>query len=78
MILKVHIHRARPHDIGDEIWQPPLADAIAAEAETIAGYVGSDLLTSPDQARRDAVRDAIISEMTSGLVSVGDKHRAPG
>jgi hypothetical protein len=41
MILKVHVHGACPYDIGDEIWQEPLADVIAAEAETIAGYAGS-------------------------------------
>ena len=55
MILKVHLDGAACYDVGDEIWQEPLADALHAEAETIAGYAGSDLLESPDQAHRDAL-----------------------
>ncbi len=77
MILNVHVPGARVHAIGDEIWQESLAGAIAAEADTIASYAGSDLLESPDHAHRDALRDRIISEMTSALVSVGDDYRAP-
>ena len=77
MILKVHLQGAASYDVGDEIWQESLADAIHAEAETIAGYAGSDLLESPDQAHRDALRDRIVDEMTSALVSVGDRYRAP-
>jgi hypothetical protein len=77
MILKVHVEGAASYDVGDEIWQESLAEAIHAEAETIAGYAGSDLLESPDQAHRDAVRDWIVDEMTSALVSVGDRYRAP-
>ena len=46
MILKVHLQGAASYDVGDEIWQESLADAIHAEAETIAGYAGSDLLES--------------------------------
>ncbi len=64
MILDVHVQGARVYDIGDEIWQESLAEAIAAETETIAGYAGSDLLESPDPAHRDALRDRIIGEMT--------------
>jgi hypothetical protein len=77
MILKVHLQGAAPYYVGDEIWQESLARAIHAEAETIAGYAGSELLESPDQARRDALRDRIFDEMTSALVSVGDRYRAP-
>ena len=77
MILKVHLDGAASYDVGDEIWQEPLADAIHAEAEMIAGYAGSDLLESPDQAHRDALRDQIVHEMTCALVSVGDRYRAP-
>ena len=77
MILKVHLHGAESYDVGDEIWQMSLLEAIHAEAETIAGYAGSDLLESPDQAHRDALRDRIVSEITSALVSVGDVYRAP-
>jgi hypothetical protein len=77
MILKVHVQGAASYDIGDEIWQEPLADAINAEAEMIAGYAGADVLESPRQAHRDALRDRIVEEMTSTLVSVGDRYRAP-
>ena len=77
MILKVHVPGALPYDVGDEIWQVSLADAINAEAETIAGYAGADLLESPGQAHRTALRGRIVHEMTSALVSVGDRYRAP-
>jgi hypothetical protein len=77
MILNVHVPGAHPYDVGDEIWQEPLEDAIRAEAETIAGYAGSELLESPDQSHRDALRDQVIAEMTRALVGVGDTYRAP-
>jgi hypothetical protein len=44
-----------------------------AEAETIAGYAGSDLLESPDQAHRDR----LVDEMTCALVIVGDRDGVP-
>ena len=77
MILKVHLQGAASYDVGDEIWHESLADAIHAEAETIASFAGSDLLESPGQAHRDALRDRIVDGMTSALVSVGDRYRAP-
>jgi hypothetical protein len=77
MILKVHLEGAASYDVGHEIWQETLADAIHAEAETIAGYAGSELLESPDQAHRDALRDRLVDEMTVALVSIGDRYRAP-
>jgi hypothetical protein len=77
MILKVHVDGAPSYEIGDEIWHGSLADAISAEAETIAGYAGSDLLESPDQAHRNALRDRIIAEMAAALVKIGDRYRAP-
>ena len=43
----------------------------------IAAYAGADLLESPDQAHRDALRDRIVEEMSWALVSVGDRYRAP-
>ncbi len=76
MILKVHLQGVASYAVGDEIWQESLADAIHAEADTIAGYAGSDLLESPDQAHRDALHDRIVDEMTSALVSVGDRYHA--
>ena len=77
MILKIHVQGAASYDIGDEIWQESLADAINAEAVTIAGYAGSDLLESADQAHRGAMRDRIVDEMTSALVGISDFYRAP-
>ena len=77
MILRVHVESAQDNEIGDEIWQEPLAEAIAGEAQTIAGYAGSDLRESPDQAHRDALRDRLIVEMTKALVHVGDEYRPP-
>jgi hypothetical protein len=77
MILKVHLQGAASFDVGNEIWQESLAGAIHAEAETIAGYAGSDLLESPDQAHRDALRDEIVGEMTFALVNVGDRYCGP-
>jgi hypothetical protein len=77
MILKVHLDGAASYDVGNEIWHESLADAIHAEAETIASYAGSDLLQSSDQAHRNALRDRIVREMTAALVSVGDRYSAP-
>lgn len=77
MILRVHVQGAQHYDVGDEIWRQSLAEAITAEADTIAGYAGSDLLESPDQQHRDALRDQIIAEMTAALVDAGDEYRAP-
>ena len=77
MILTVHVPGAVPYEIGDEIWQQPLEDAIRAEAETIAEHAGSDLLQSPDRAHRNELRDQLIAEMTRALVHTGDRYRAP-
>jgi hypothetical protein len=74
MILKVHVQGAASYDIGDEIWQEPLADAINAEAEMIAGYAGADVLESPRQAHRDALR--VLS--TGVLQGRGSAHDAEG
>jgi hypothetical protein len=77
MILQVHVQGAASYEIGDEIGQDSLADAITAEGETIAGYAGADLLESPDLAHRDALRARMVHEMSSTLVTVGDRYRAP-
>ena len=34
MILKAHLEGAASYDVGDEIWQVALGDAIQAEAES--------------------------------------------
>lgn len=77
MILKIHVPGALPYDVGDEIWQQPLDEVIAAEAETIAGDASSDLLESPDPAHRSHLREQIVAEMTNALVHIGDSYRAP-
>ena len=74
VILRVHIPGAPEYEIGDEIWHQSLAEVIAAEAATIAGYAGQELLDSPDQAHRDTVRDQIICDMARALV---DEYQAP-
>lgn len=78
MILKVHVPGAPSYEIGDEIWQESLADAIRAEAEIIAADGGADLLESPDQAHLDALRDRLIVNMTAALGQVGDQYRWTG
>jgi hypothetical protein len=74
MILTAHLSGSQPHDVGDEIWQEPLADVIRAEAEMIASYAGAELLGT---GTRDSVRERIIAEMTVALVSDGDTYQAP-
>jgi hypothetical protein len=77
MILNVHVPGPPCYEVGDEIWQQPLAEAIGAEAETIADYAGPELLPSPSQAQRAALRDRIAAEMTETLTQVGDVYTAP-
>jgi hypothetical protein len=77
MILAVHVQCAPSYDIGDEIWQASLADAIRAEAEIIAGYAGLERLGSTGEANRDALRERIVLDMTRALVRAGDRFRAP-
>jgi len=77
LILQVHLHGAQPYEIGDEIWQQPLADAIRTEAEIIAEHAGRDLLPIPSQATRAALRDRVIAEMTAALQQAGDTYTAP-
>jgi hypothetical protein len=73
MILKVHLRGAASHDVGDEIWQEALGDAIQAEAESIVYSAGSDLLESGHH----QLRDRIVAEMSAALSQVGDTYRAP-
>ena len=78
MLLHAHVPGAPDHEIGDEIWQEPLADAIRFEADTVAFYAEhSGLLPSPDQANRDELRDRIIAQMTAALTQIGDTYTAP-
>jgi hypothetical protein len=77
MVLNIHLPGATSYEIGDEIWQESLADALRAEAEIIAAYAGADLLESPDQAHRDALRNRLTVEMTDALAQIGDQYRSP-
>jgi hypothetical protein len=77
LILQVHLDGAEPYEIGDEIWQQPLSDAIRAEAETIADYAGPGLLPLPGRAGRVALRNHVLIEMTAALQQAGDTYTAP-
>jgi hypothetical protein len=77
LVLQVHLAGAEPYELGDEIWQQSLPDAIRVEAETIADYADRDLLPLPGQAGRVAVRDGIVAEMTAALWHAGDTYTAP-
>jgi hypothetical protein len=77
MMLKIHLHGAVSYEVGDEIWQEALCNAIQAEAEAIADHASSDLLESPDPHQRAKLRHRIAVEMTDGLIRVGDTYRAP-
>ncbi len=73
MILKVHLHGAASYEVGDEIWQQPLSDAIQDEAEIIVYTAGADLLESADS----QLRERIVAEMSEALTQIGDTYRAP-
>jgi hypothetical protein len=73
MILKALLDGAASYDVGDEIWQMALSDAIQAEAECIGYSAGSDLLESG----HNQLRDRIVAEMSEALSQVGDTYRAP-
>ncbi len=76
-------HPARPrpgaelYEIGDEIWQQSLAEAIAAEAQTIAEDAGAGLLEDSSEASHNRLRDQVITDMTRALARAGDTCRAP-
>jgi hypothetical protein len=73
MILETDIDGVASYDVGAEIWQVTLSDAIQAEAECIVYSAGSDLLESG----HNQLRDRIIAEMSEALYQVGDTYRAP-
>jgi hypothetical protein len=77
LILQVHLAGAEPYELGNEIWQQSLGDAVRAEAEMVADYAGPDLLRLSDPAGRLALRDWVVAEMTAALRDVGDTYTAP-
>jgi hypothetical protein len=64
MILIAHLEGAASYDVGDEIWQVALGDAIRAEAESIVYAAGSDLLESGP----NHLRGRIVAGMSEGVV----------
>jgi hypothetical protein len=72
LTLRVNLDGAPSYKIGDEI---SLAQAIAQEADTIAG--DAELLYEPTPARRQQLRQGIIAEMTTALANPGDIYTAP-
>ena len=77
LILHVRVTGAEPYEIGEEIWQQSLAEAIAAEAQTVADNAGADLLEDNTEASRNELRDQVIADMTRALRRAGDTYRAP-
>jgi hypothetical protein len=73
MILKVHLEGAASYDVGDEIWQVALSDAVRAAAESIVYAAGPELLGSGT----NHLRDRILAEMSEALRQVADTYRAP-
>lgn len=74
MILKVDVPGAASDDLGDEIWQQPLEEAIRAEADAVLDHVGSE---RDYRERHQVLRELLIAEMSRALVGVGDSYRAP-
>ena len=72
LILHVHVHvpGAEPYEIGEEIWQQSLAEAIA-------DYASAGLLEDNTEASRDQLRGQVIADMTRVLQRAGDTYRAP-
>ena len=75
--LHVHVPGAEPYEIGDEVGQHSLAEAIAAEARTIAEDAGADVLEDSSEASRHELREQVIADMTRALRRAGDSYRAP-
>jgi hypothetical protein len=63
LILQVHLAGADPYQLGDEIWQQSLDDAIRAEAEIVADHA-RPRLPKPSPAARIALRDR--ADLTAG------------
>ena len=77
LILRVHLPGARSYELGDEIWQTALPEAIAEEADAIVLAAGGELLREPTTACREQLRARVITEMTTALYQAGDTYTAP-
>ena len=73
MILKVHLQGAASYQVGDEIWQEALGDAIRAEADSIVYSAGPELL----EAGHSQLLRRIVAEMSEALSEIGDTYRTP-
>jgi hypothetical protein len=74
MLVRVHAPGCPAYEIGDEIWQWALGDAIVDQAQIVADDTGADVLERPE---RRARIESVIAEMSAALVSVGDRYRSP-
>jgi hypothetical protein len=74
MILRVHVPGAADHAVGDEIWQRPLSQVLAEQAEIVTDDIAGGRL---DHDQRNALLERVAAEMTEALVNVGDSYRAP-
>jgi hypothetical protein len=77
LILYVDLPGVHPYEIGPEIWQVPIADAIGDEADAIAYASTADHLGEPTPADHDRLRDRVVAEMTGALTAAGDSYTAP-
>lgn len=76
MILKVHLDGAPWYEVGDEIWQVSLEDAIRSEAELIASYATDQPPDAGALGDRETPVDRIATEMSASLTRVGDRYRS--
>ena len=76
-ILRVNLPGVAPYEIGPEIWQVSIADAIGDGADAIAYAATAELLDEPTPAGAKRLRDRVIEEMTAALAAAGDTYTAP-
>jgi hypothetical protein len=62
------------HEIGDEIWQETLEDAIASEAAAMVEHETAHPSSPLDRTRREA---ALAADMRAALQRIGDTYTAP-
>jgi hypothetical protein len=77
MILKVDVAGASWHDIGEELWQESLTEALRAEAQVIAQEIAFALPDAHAPKRQAWLLRRLLAEMTEALVGAGDSYQAP-